>query len=444
MKVIAVVFLAVASAADLDNTYLPPRLAGGHGNILTPPLPAIGDPIPLLNRAQTATFFGNPSPAGGFSANPQIPILRYNSDNSGTGTYRFNFETANHIAAEETGHQKNVDNEEVQGSFSYQSPDGQPISVSYVADENGFRASGDHLPTPPPIPDAILKSLELNAGAEARGQYGSAPVKAGLGAAAPSIGNQYLPPVLVVILLAASAAAGRLDNLYLPPNDTPTNDTSNVNTVGPSPYTQVIVTPTPATVTPVAPIVFNTIPSSNTLYGASLIRSYPYVIAATPATPPIPILRHTSQSNSQGTYRYEYETANHIVAQETGNLKNPSSAEVVGSYSYLAPNGETISLNYIADENGFRPSGNHLPTPPPVPEAILRSLEINAAEEARGIVDDGQYRPAGVVVAPPLIRQYVPTSYIPQNEVVVTRRVVTPTNSTQYLPPVVQNIGYQY
>lgn len=56
---------------------------------------------------------------------------------------------------------KDQEAEVIQGSYSYTAPDGTPITITYVADENGFRAEGAHLPTPPPIPEAIQRSLAL-------------------------------------------------------------------------------------------------------------------------------------------------------------------------------------------------------------------------------------------------------------------------------------------
>merc|ERR1712200_155072 len=44
------------------------------------------------------------------------------------------------------------------GQFSY--PEGSvTYTVSWVADENGFQATGDHLPTPPPMPEHVVKLL---------------------------------------------------------------------------------------------------------------------------------------------------------------------------------------------------------------------------------------------------------------------------------------------
>ncbi|RZC39710.1 Chitin bind 4 and/or PAT1 domain containing protein [Asbolus verrucosus] len=112
----------------------------------------------------------------------------------------------------------------------------------------------------------------------------------------------------------------------------------------------------------------------------------------------VPILRLENNVNGDGSYNFAYETGDGIQAQEEGYLKNAGSQDEAqaaqGSYSYTAPDGQQISVSYTADENGFQPQGDHLPTPPPIPDAILRSLEFNQAEEARGGYqgDEGQYR----------------------------------------------------
>lgn len=78
------------------------------------------------------------------------------------------YETGNNIIAEESGYIKTIGEGEdraeaivQQGTFSYTSPEGQLITIHYTADETGFHAQGDHIPTPPPVSEEIQKGLDL-------------------------------------------------------------------------------------------------------------------------------------------------------------------------------------------------------------------------------------------------------------------------------------------
>ncbi|KAL5287387.1 hypothetical protein ACFFRR_008349 [Megaselia abdita] len=105
---------------------------------------------------------------------------------------------------------------------------------------------------------------------------------------------------------------------------------------------------------------------------------------------PIAIISQESNIEPDGSYQYSYETANGIKGQETGTLKkatNPDSSDVIiadGSVSYTDPDGNVISLTYTADdERGFVPVGDHLPTPPPIPPAIQKALDLLLANASR-------------------------------------------------------------
>ncbi|XP_017460600.1 PREDICTED: endocuticle structural glycoprotein SgAbd-8 [Rhagoletis zephyria] len=106
----------------------------------------------------------------------------------------------------------------------------------------------------------------------------------------------------------------------------------------------------------------------------------------------IPIIKLESKVNIDGSYQYEYETGNGINAQESGFVKNaddPCNAVLTaeGSFSYTSPEGQAFLVTYTADENGFRPQGDHLPTPPPIPPEIQDALDKIAA--GGGHPDDG-------------------------------------------------------
>lgn len=97
---------------------------------------------------------------------------------------------------------------------------------------------------------------------------------------------------------------------------------------------------------------------------AGLLPTYPQLHPGNDAI--AAVLRSDSAINSDGSYSYEYETGNGIHGQESG----VGGHQARGSISYTGQDGQPIQLSYVADENGFQPTGAHIPTPPPVPEAI--------------------------------------------------------------------------
>ncbi|KAH8277561.1 hypothetical protein KR018_001047, partial [Drosophila ironensis] len=64
--------------------------------------------------------------------------------------------------------------------------------------------------------------------------------------------------------------------------------------------------------------------------------------------------------------------------QTTNNIQQAASGDVHGnihgSFAWISPEGEHVDVKYVADENGYQPSGPWIPTPPPIPEAIVRAL----------------------------------------------------------------------
>ncbi|SPP76251.1 pupal cuticle protein Edg-78E [Drosophila guanche] len=84
------------------------------------------------------------------------------------------------------------------------------------------------------------------------------------------------------------------------------------------------------------------------------------------------ITKFLSNADTDGTYGYSVEQASGIAFGEQGL----GGVGARGSYSYISPEGIPVQVTYEADENGFRPQSELLPTPPPIPEAILQSIRF--------------------------------------------------------------------
>ncbi|XP_054741022.1 larval cuticle protein 4-like [Anastrepha obliqua] len=114
---------------------------------------------------QRGPFFGQNS--GGRGASKSISSSRASGDEAHAEVkamhsevradgFDYALETSNGIQSARSGDA----NGNIHGGFQWTSPEGEHVQISYVADENGYQPKSDLLPTPPPIPDAILRALE--------------------------------------------------------------------------------------------------------------------------------------------------------------------------------------------------------------------------------------------------------------------------------------------
>lgn len=83
------------------------------------------------------------------------------------------------------------------------------------------------------------------------------------------------------------------------------------------------------------------------------------------------------KKSSTQIQHYSYEGGDGTRAIQDGQqifVNNQAGTASQGQYTYQGDDGKTYSVSYTADENGYRPSADHLPTPPPVPAPIARAL----------------------------------------------------------------------
>ncbi|XP_052742333.1 uncharacterized protein LOC112048063 [Bicyclus anynana] len=122
-------------------------------------------------------------------------------------------------------------------------------------------------------------------------------------------------------------------------------------------------------------------------YQAPQYIQAPGVFISSTTEPAIPILRLSNEMDLDGSFSYEAlgaDQTHYVQHSRMENMGSDKEEQVVeGSYSYIGDDGRTYTVHYVADSNGFRATGDHLPVPPPVPEIIQRAVQYNLAEEAK-------------------------------------------------------------
>lgn len=78
-------------------------------------------------------------------------------------------------------------------------------------------------------------------------------------------------------------------------------------------------------------------------------------------------------------FDYALETSNYIRQKASGDVHG----NINGFYEFVSPEGEHVKVTYTADETGYHPESDVLPTPPPVPAAILKAIEYIHAHPSK-------------------------------------------------------------
>ncbi|KAK8377907.1 hypothetical protein O3P69_014088 [Scylla paramamosain] len=98
-----------------------------------------------------------------------IAILSQSQEGPDGARFRYAFQTENGINVEARGTPGSKGQSNIDGSFSFPFPEGGTGSVSYVADENGYRPESPLIPTPHPLPAHAIEQIRF---AQSQGRSG--------------------------------------------------------------------------------------------------------------------------------------------------------------------------------------------------------------------------------------------------------------------------------
>ncbi|XP_050710586.1 cuticle protein AMP4-like [Eriocheir sinensis] len=109
-------------------------------------------------------------------------------------------------------------------------------------------------------------------------------------------------------------------------------------------------------------------------------------LPAAPTPPPVLILlQQQLNPDALGAHSSNFEADNGIKVQQAGREGLTGGANIEGSYSFPLANGELATVNFVADEGGFRPDSSLLPVAPlplhPMPQHAIEQIEKARLED---------------------------------------------------------------
>merc|ERR1712183_510531 len=105
------------------------------------------------------------------------------------------------------------------------------------------------------------------------------------------------------------------------------------------------------------------IPTTTTMKLTAIIGAIVALAGLAAGAPQVPVavVRDDSVAPVGAVFRTDFALDDGTTYLEEGSPGVEGQTNHAGSYSWTAPNGETFTVEFVADENGFRPVGAHLP-----------------------------------------------------------------------------------
>lgn len=118
--------------------------------------------------------------------------------------------------------------------------------------------------------------------------------------------------------------------------------------------------------------------SNNPLHQVVLFALVACVAANTAADDHAEVKEMVSDVRADG-FDYALETSNSINEKASGDAEG----NIHGFYEYVSPEGEHVRVDYVADQYGYHPKGDVLPTPPPIPQGIINGINYIMSKKER-------------------------------------------------------------
>ncbi|XP_068216169.1 cuticle protein AMP2-like [Palaemon carinicauda] len=92
--------------------------------------------------------------------------------------------------------------------------------------------------------------------------------------------------------------------------------------------------------------------------------------------------------NGDGSFSYAFSASNGLEMEVVGAPGSEGQSNMAGYYLLPLESGGFARVEFVADEAGFQPQSDILPTPHPLPEHVHELLRIAERQRAEGITFD--------------------------------------------------------